>query len=210
MATIGNPEWLAPKNTFEYPNQGIEVVVVLKLVRAAQGIHALRLLCNAGLFVDMGAIYRCVGDCMAEVYFLLEKYPEQSSHVQKFLNEFFARTIDGHLSSDENPVQSQKVHSAMIRSLTGLEQDEKTRTNLVTLYKTFSGYVHASYAHIMQMYGGALSSQTFNISGIPSQQQKEAHMELVEEAYKSLLWTLAHAADTFGVKDIHREIIENC
>ncbi len=61
--SIGDPEWISSKKVFEYRVQSMEVVVVLKLVRAEQGIHALELLCHNGLFVDMGAIYRCVGDC---------------------------------------------------------------------------------------------------------------------------------------------------
>lgn len=57
--SIGDPEWIDSKAVFEYPKPTIEVATVLKVVRAAQGIHALRLLCGSGLFIDMGAIYRC-------------------------------------------------------------------------------------------------------------------------------------------------------
>ena len=39
---IGNPEWLQSKDVFEYPNQTIEVAVVLKIIRAAQGIFCSR------------------------------------------------------------------------------------------------------------------------------------------------------------------------
>ena len=112
--SIGDPEWVESKGVFEYSTQSVEVVTVLKLVRAAQGVHALDLLCRSGLYIDMGTIYRCVGDCTSEVYFLLENYPEKSSNVEKFLREFFSRTIDGHLSSEEESVQTKKIHSAMI------------------------------------------------------------------------------------------------
>lgn len=209
-ASIGDPEWVGSKHVFEYSAQSTEVVVVLKLVRATQGIHALELLCRTGLFVDMGAIYRCVGDCVSEVYFLLEKYPEKSSHVEKFTKEFFSKTIDGHLSSEEEPVQTKKIHSAMIRSLTGCEQDERIKNHLTKIYKTFSGYTHAGYAHIMQMFGGPPQNMTFNISGIPSQQQKDMHMELVLEAYKSVLHAIAHTSHTFSLKELHREVMQYC
>ncbi len=71
IESIGDPQWVESKGVFEYPHQTVEVVVILKIIRSAQGVHALNLLCREGLFVDMGAIYRCVGDCSAEVYFLL-------------------------------------------------------------------------------------------------------------------------------------------
>jgi hypothetical protein len=173
--SIGDPEWVESKRVFEYSTQSVEVVTVLKLVRAAQGVHALDLLCRSGLLIDMGTIYRCVGDCTSEIYFLLENYPEKSNNVKKFLKEFFSRTIDGHLSSEEEPVQTKKIHSAMIRSLAGGEKDKK---NLIKVHKTFSGYTHAEYSHIMQMFGGRPKNWSFNISGMPSQEQKDIHEEL--------------------------------
>ena len=157
----------------------------------------------------MGAIYRCVGDCSAEVYFLLEEYPRQSSNVQKFLREFFAKTIDGHLTSNEEPVLTKKIHNAMVRSLTGNEQDERIKRSLTNVYKTFSGYTHAGYSHIMQMYGPK-DNPTFNVSGIPSQSQRDMHMQLVIviEAYTSLFCEMAYVAKTFNLANLHREIMQ--
>lgn len=208
--SVGDPVWVESKRVFEYSDQSIEVVTVLKLVRAAQGIHALNLLCRSGLFVDVGAIYRCVGDCISEVYFLLENYPEQSSNVKKFLKEFYSKTIDGHLSSGEEHVSTKKIHNAMIRSLTGSDQDERTKKSLTNVYKTFSGYTHAGYSHIMHMYGGPFPNLSFNISGIPSQEQKDMNMQLVIEAYKSVLYAIAYVARTFGLKELYRNVMQHC
>jgi len=208
--SIGDPIWIDSKRVFEYPSQSVEVVTVLKIVRAAQGIHALNLLCRSGLFVDMGAIYRCVVDCTTEVYFLLENYPNQSSNVRKFIKEFFSKTIEGHLSSEEEPVPTKKIHNAMIRSLTGTEQDERTKKSLTNVYKTFSGYTHAGYSHIMQMFGGPTLDRSFNISGIPSQEQKDMHMQLVIEAYKSVLYAIAYVAHKFGLDGLYRDVMQYC
>jgi hypothetical protein len=52
-------------------------------------VNALNLLCRVGFFIDFGAIVRCVGDCVDEVYFLMEEYPEASGNVQKFVRNFF-------------------------------------------------------------------------------------------------------------------------
>jgi len=207
--SIGDPQWVESKGVFEYPLQTIEVVVILKIIRAAQGVHALNVLCREGLFVDMGAIYRCVGDCSAEIYFLLEEYPKQSSNVQKFMREFFSKTIDGHLTASDEPVQTKKIHNAMVRSLTGSEQDERVKQTLTNVYRTFSGYTHAGYSHIMQMYGGSTDHLTFNISGILSQSQRDMHMQLVIETYTSLLYVMAYVANTFHLADLHREIMQS-
>ena len=164
--------------------------------------------CVAGLFVDLGAIYRCVGDCCAEVYFLLEDYPRQSSNVTKFLQKFFSETIDDLLTSDEEPVPTKKIHNAMVRSLTGNEQDEKIKRSLTNVYKIFSGYIHVGYSHIMQMYGGAAGTRSFNIAGIPSQAERDRWERFVLEAYKSVLYAMGHAAIKFNLKDLHAEIVK--
>jgi hypothetical protein len=208
VESVGDPEWIQSKGVFEYPEQPIEVAVVLKIIRATQGVHALDLLCRAGLFVDMGAIYRCVGDCSAEVYFLLEDYPCQSSNGRKFLRHFFAQTIDVPPDSEQEPVPAKKIHNAMIRALTGNEQDERIKRSLTNVYKTFSGYTHAGYSHIMQMYGGRGDLRSFNIDGISSQAQRDLHMRLVQEAYTSVICDVGHVARTFQLHDLHRDILQ--
>jgi hypothetical protein len=97
---IGEPTWINEKRVYEYQDNSAKVVAVLKVVRAAQGVHTLDLLCRSGMFVDFGVVIRCVFDCEAEVYFLLENFPNTSGKVDKFVNAFFASSIDGYLSNE--------------------------------------------------------------------------------------------------------------
>lgn len=210
IQAIGEPVWISQKKTFEYTNQTVKEVVVLKSIRATQGIKAMTLLCEQGLFVDMGAIYRCIHDCSAETYFLLEEYPKSSKHVDQLVKAFFEANIDGYLKVETDHVSTQKIHSAMVRVLTGLEKDEKTRVRILNIYKTFSGYTHANYAHIMQMYGGPPSDRNFKLSGVPSLEQKTMHMQLVEQAYLANLYSIGFAAHKFGLIDLYHEIVQSC
>jgi|GEM_PF-567109 len=210
IQAIGDPSWIPEKGVFKYTNQSVKVVAVLKATRAAQGIKSLYLLCADGLCIDMGAIYRCVTDCVAEVYFLLEKYPSTSSTVEKFVNSFFEGAIDNYLNKKTEPVQTKKIHNAMVRTLTGLEQDEETRTRTLRIYKTFCGYTHADYAHIMQVYGGICPDLSFNIAGIPSTQQREMHFQLVEQAYLSVLYLIGFSASRFGLAELYSEVVRYC
>jgi hypothetical protein len=57
---IGEPAWIPGKRVYEYSDQSPKVVAVLKLMRMAEGVVAFNLLRANGLFVDMGAIVRCV------------------------------------------------------------------------------------------------------------------------------------------------------
>ena len=41
--TIGKPRWIAEKHVFEYQENSVEVVAVLKLCRAAHGVSAMSL-----------------------------------------------------------------------------------------------------------------------------------------------------------------------
>jgi hypothetical protein len=209
MRIIGEPTWISKKNVFEYSNQSLEVVVILKIIRAAQGIKSLQLLCENGLFIDMGAIYRCVGDCTAEVYFLLEHYPETSEHINRFVKAFFETTIDRYLNMETEYVPAKKIHSAVVRVLTNSEQSETLRASILKIYKTFSGYTHANYCHIMQIYGGMIPNRNFNLSGVPSIQQREMHLQLVEAAYLSVLYSIGFAAHKFGLTDILKEISDS-
>jgi hypothetical protein len=51
--------------------------------------------------------------------------------------------------------------------------------------------------------------RSFNVSGIPSQTQRDMHMQLVEAAHDSLLYEMAYVAKTFGLHDLHREIVQS-
>jgi hypothetical protein len=204
--SIGDPEWVESKRVFEYSTQSVEVVTVLKVVRAAQGVHALDLLCRSGLFIDMGAIYRCIDDCNSEVYFLLETYPIQSSDVQRFVKAFFATTIDSDLSAKSEYVLTKKIHSAVARAITSMEQHESTQARLSRVYKTFCGYTHANYSNIMEVYGGTYPDLSFNVAGVPSVYQQDAHMEIVEQAYLSVLYALAFIAQKLKLNNLFMEI----
>src|SRR5262249_32971406 len=94
--------------------------------------------------------------------------------------------------------------SATVRVLKG-RHDEATRKVMETIYKTFCGYVHANYAHIMEIYNGATCD--FNLGGVPSLHQRQIRMDYVEESTTSVLHAAAFIAHTLGLNDRYQEII---
>jgi hypothetical protein len=112
-AAIGEPLWVVEKEVFEYQDRSAKVAAVLKLVRAAHGVSAIDRLCRAGLFIDFGALIRCVNDSVSEIYFLLEEFPGTSGNVDQFIAEFFARTIDGYLSDETAQVPTKKSEAPL-------------------------------------------------------------------------------------------------
>lgn len=193
---IGVPQWIVGKRAFEYGRQSVETVVLLKLVRAAQGLSALRLLCLAGLFIDMGSSLRGVYDCVEEIYFLLENYPSTpSTHVKQFMKNFFEGTIDGYLDINTPQVQRDKIRSARVRILKG-SHDDATQKLVERVYQTFCGYTHSGYANIMEVYNGAQDS--FNLDGIRSKTVRESWDEHFGLACNAVLMAGAFAAQRLG------------
>jgi hypothetical protein len=94
----------------------------------------------------------------------------------------------------------------MVRVLKG-GQDDETHTKIQNIYKTFSGYVHANYAHIMEIYNG--STLHFSLAGVSSIQQRKMRMEAVELSANSVLHATAFIAHTLGLKDLHRDIVQS-
>lgn len=203
---IGEPKRIVDKGVFEYQDHSAKVVAMLKLTRAAHGVSALNLLCRSGLFIDFGVIIRCVNDCVEEVCFLLEDFPKTSRNVDQFVQSFFENTIDGYLSNETPSVPTQKIRSAVVRVLKG-GHDEGTRRIIERIYKTFCGYVHANYAHIMEVYNG--NTREFNLAGVPSIEQRQMRMEHVELAANSVLHAGAFLAHTLGLKDLHHDIVQS-
>lgn len=204
---IGDPIWIDKKNVFEYSVQSVEVVAVLKAIRAVHGIKSMQILCEKGLFIDMGAIYRCVNDCCEEIHFLLEKYPKTSSDVDQFVKAFFESTIDNYLNAQTSYLPIRKIHSASVRILEKYGSNPPVRDLIRKIYKTGSGYIHAGYVNIMGMYGG--SKPNFNLGGVPSLKERAKYIELVETASVSVSQAIAFGAYKFGLKDISKEILES-
>lgn len=201
---IGEPKFIREKHAYEYSEHSVKVVAVLKLVRSAHGLSALVTLLNQGLVIDFGAILRCINDCHTEIYFLLEEYPKTSSNVDKFIRGFFEHTIDGYLSAGTTAVETKKIRAAMVRVLKG-QHDEETRQRIDRIYKTFSGYIHANYAHIMETYNGV--TRNFNLAGILDRTPKEMRLEHIELAASGVANAAAFIAKMLGMDDLYREIM---
>ena len=73
------------------------------------------------------------------------------------------------------------------------------------IHTTFCGYVHANYAHIMEVYNG--TSRDFNLAGVPSQQQIVMRMAHLEVARTSVVFAAAFVARTLGMSELCEEIL---
>jgi hypothetical protein len=76
------------------------------------------------------------------------------------------------------------------------------------VYEIFSGYVHAQYPHIMEIYGGPIGARKFNTGGVISKQKMEIYTRLTEETIKSTELTLAFIAFKLDKPKLFLEILD--
>jgi len=204
---IGAPKRVAHGQhyAYEYEEQSAKVVAMLKLVRAAHGVSAMNVLAGKGLMIDFGASARGVYDSIYETYFLLEEHPKISSNVDQFVRGFFEMTISGFREARVPQVPTKKIRAAVTRAVMGT-QDEAYRTRLDRIFHAFSGYVHANYAHITEVYFEP--DDSFNLLGVPDIEQRLGRAELVERAGVDVLLAASFAASRLGLSNIRDELFD--
>lgn len=197
------PIW--KRDTFVYEKVTAKHVAFLKAVRAIHSLHSLPLLYQRGLFIDAGTIVRCITDCLNEIHFLLEDYPQTNASVDKFVRHFEATLL---IRDDEKPsaVSSRKIHSARARILQNHANFNGCRNSIRRIYETFCGYVHSNYPHIMEIYGGPPNDRRFHTAGVSSSKEKGKYTVLIEEIIKDAQLTLAFMALKLNLTDLFSEI----
>jgi len=130
-----------------------------------------------------GIIVRCISDCVNEIYFLLEEYPNTTPQAHKFIGHFKSTAFS---SEQESPpsVPSKKIHNATVRYIDDSSpfSFEYSQKKIRNVYEAFSGYVHSNYPHIKEIYGGP--ERKFHMEGVPSIIERGKHTALIYEFFK--------------------------
>jgi hypothetical protein len=155
---------------FRYRDPNPVIYLVLKMSRVVTGLYAALNLTKSGLFEDSGAICRIILECSHDIDFVMEGliHDPFPGDKQEFLDSFFKNetlTPDEMLRTMTKPatIPRKKVYPSVGRLLSPDNPDRQQRVAKV-LEESFSGYVHAAYPHIMEMYEGV--SKEFRMSGI--------------------------------------------
>jgi len=153
---------------YVYEEPTVKHVCLLKAVRIVSGANALLVLLEAGYVTEMGVLIRTVGDCVNDIYFLLEKFPEIPVDVEKYIANFFSESIeDVEILEDNRKVHRtkvRKIHASRARLLSEHTNLYIDRDMVYRIYSAYSGYVHAGFQSIMELYGGL--PPKFHLDGI--------------------------------------------
>jgi hypothetical protein len=149
-------------DAFRYEPKTLEVAAVQKLTRVVSGLRAALALMRAGLYQELGVMFRVLDELVEDVTFLCQ--PLRDGNVtdlhKEFLEYFFQEEFDppdNPMASEQNrpTVPRRKIHAALARIPDSPMNPSAAAELHRTMSQAFSGFVHAASVHILEMYGGA-------------------------------------------------------
>jgi hypothetical protein len=214
---IPRPIWIQQKEVFEYAELNVEIVAFLKAVRAAQSLHSLPALANAGLLLDFGTITRAIEECVQDIYFLLEPNSEHENRVAQYVEHFRNTTIDTALESTHQPISRNKIMNAASRSSRSVfgnvspqfgVHEQAWKEHSSNIWNAWCNETHSNYASIMQIYGPVGEDPNFQLSGIPSTAQNlmQDLSDCINEVNLRVAIVLFFMATRFGLQTVAEKI----
>ena len=82
------------RGSFAYKSPTLKHICFLKAIRIISGLNALVVLLEAGYLTEMGVLLRTIGECVNDIYFLLEKFPDKTPEVEKYISIFLNKDAD--------------------------------------------------------------------------------------------------------------------
>jgi len=167
---IDQPEFDSMSRRFLYEGPNPVIFLVLKMARIVTAFYAAFELTKQGLFEDAGAILRIIIECRHDIDFIMEGLTEDPfpDNKKEVLDNFFNKEIQAPeemMGTMKKPptIPRKKIYPAVGRLLSPGDPDRIQRISKIQ-EEMFSGYVHASYPHIMEMYEGI--GKEFRMSGV--------------------------------------------
>jgi hypothetical protein len=156
-------------------------------------LNACRVLIETGHFVEVYALCRGIDEANEDVSFLLmplsaEDEPQRERSLREFYQEEYdvpGKPMESSQKCDR--VSRQRIQNALTR-VPGLKPMpvEKIRKAADSIHKTFSGFVHGAYVHIMEPYGGIPPQLHINgFQGTPK--VAECEESFVNNVYRTIL-----------------------
>jgi hypothetical protein len=212
------PQRVPYKDSFvyRYVEKSIHQALVQKLARLVSTLQAARLLMEHGFVQEQATLQRVLDEIEEDITFLAFGviFNDMTPLHQSYLDAFFEEEFDADTalkSTQKRPMVPRKKIRAYISRVEGAPIDIGREVELCrTLFKVYSGYVHAASPHIMEMYGGA--PPKFHMHGMPATKRHREHRtDLWNYFYRSLI-AFSIVAKAFGdealftaIRDFTRE-----
>ncbi|HUW18966.1 MAG TPA: hypothetical protein VMW16_06660 [Sedimentisphaerales bacterium] len=195
---------------FIYNRPMVKHVCLLKGVRIVSGLNALMVLFEAGYVTEMGVVMRTISDCINAIYFLLENFPQTTPEVEQYVSNFFSEVLDEpeiapSLGKKRYRTKVKKIHASRARLLSEHVNFAVGRDMVYQNYSAYSGYVHASYPNIMEIYGGE-PPYKFHPKGIKETSRIKDWEEVFIAFIQNAILVFGYMAEKYDKADLIQEI----
>ena len=166
----------------------------LKCVRSASALNAALVLLEHGYTFEVGTLCRGVDESTDDVFFMAmprgsdgSASNDQRRHLEEFYEEEFDRMANPMAAAPgRDRVSRPRIHAAIGRTPDFPTNPNDWQALAQTLSRAFSGFVHGSYVHIMELFGG--NPARFHLRGMLNTPRipAAAHM-LASTTYRALM-----------------------
>ena len=197
-------------SVFRYEKHTPEIVVVQKLSRISTGLKASMALLHLGLYQELGVMFRMLDEFREDVHLMCDAIRNRgtSDVQQRFIEEFFQEefNLDSPLESTQkrNRVPRRKIQAALANIGDEVLNPSDAKEVYQTLANTFSGYVHGSSVHILDMCGG--DPPRYYLSGMRGTRHQKTFEYHAWHYFQRSLGAFLDASMAFGLDDLARSI----
>lgn len=190
---------VADQQQFRSEDRSVEAAVIQKLARTITGLRAVVVLLTAGLYQEVGAIFRMLDEFSEDIIFLCQALrdghlsPLHNEYLESFYAEEFDNPENAFASSQNRPtVSRRRIHAALAKIPESPVNPSDGQEVHRTLSQAFSGYVHGASVHILELYGG--DPPRFHISGMRGTlREQEFHRHALHYFHRGVV-TVMYAA----------------
>lgn len=219
---IDQPEFVDIQGVrvFRYRTHTDSLACFLKGIKMVSTLNASLVLLREGYTQEIGALCRIIDDLHNEILFLqvLETERKLSDDQIKLLNDFYQEEFDNMQSpfnstQKRDTVPAKKIHAAIGRLAETIANPSDMQELSRTLNRSYSGYVHGAYIHIMEMFGGSSTTNLhFHTEGMLGTPRIAEWQEQFGKYLHRALITAVFVARKLGLSEIEvesRRILED-
>jgi len=206
MVTQGSASW------FRYRKQSDSLLCFLKGVKLVSTLNAALVLLRHGYVQEVGALGRMADDFFNEIMFFIQTAdgPAPTRDHERFFTEFFQEEFedpDDPLGSSKNRdnVPRRKIFAAFGQLAKEHLNPSDAQNTLTTIHRTFSGYVHGAYPHIMELFGNQPSR--FHMTGmLGTTRISEWRQQFVIYLYRAIMASV-FVSRKLGLQNVEQNIL---
>lgn len=212
---IEKPEYIkiSNRNVFRYTNKTVNIAMIQLMARIISGLNSANLLIGHGLVQECNVLYRTLDEFQENITFLSKALLDNNITPlhQKYLDNFFEEEFDNVDSAFHSTQKRDLIPRDKIRAfIASMDENPVNRSdaqkNLETIDKFYSGFVHGTSTHIIDMYSDNPSK--YSVRGLSEEAPSVAiaQRDFEEYLYQSIFSMLTIAL-SFSETEIYEKIL---